>query len=303
MASEAERERRRLRKDPRAGAAILCTAVLWGVATALATQGSSPGSETHNTFALFSLPSVLAGALAVTIAIVGVTAAAYLLYLFSWRRVKRNPNDDYTIEREHISTLKQIGLATMALAPVVGLVVAMLFARGHGRQPSSVPRGGTPGHGTLPGSANVAHHVISWPIVTIVGASLALVALALVAWKRGSAYVVFDDGSAPEALTSELDAGEEDLDSIRDPRLAVIACYRHMERAAEFSGTARRAADTPFELLNRMLERLGGAASSARRLTTIFEAAMFSSRAIGEATRSDALRALRAVRSDIETKR
>ncbi|MDQ4144526.1 MAG: DUF4129 domain-containing protein, partial [Actinomycetota bacterium] len=100
-------------------------------------------------------------------------------------------------------------------------------------------------------------------------------------------------------LIEELEAGLEDLLAIDDPRAAVIACYSRMETVVHLAGVEAAASDTPFELLARILQRADVSEESARRLTELFEEAKFSTRAIDEPMRQEALGAIRAVREEI----
>ena len=110
-------------------------------------------------------------------------------------------------------------------------------------------------------------------------------------------------GSDEAALDRDLAAGVEaavaDLETIVDPRTAVIACYSRMEAVAAAAGVARRAADTRFELLARLLVERRVPETSARRLTQLFEEAKFSTREIDETMRLDALNALLDVRTNL----
>ena len=101
-------------------------------------------------------------------------------------------------------------------------------------------------------------------------------------------------------LVEEVESGIDDLQTIDDPRSAVIACYSRMERVVVLSGVEHRASDTPFELLSRLLLEREVSADSARRLTELFEEAKFSTRSIDESMRVEALEALIDVRSELQ---
>jgi Domain of unknown function (DUF4129) len=102
---------------------------------------------------------------------------------------------------------------------------------------------------------------------------------------------------ANDDLLDEIDAGIEDLETIEDPRAAVIACYRRLQRAASDAGVERRPADTPFELLDRLLQRDSVPSERARRLTVLFEQARFSTGTIDDRMRREALDCLVDIRS------
>lgn len=79
---------------------------------------------------------------------------------------------------------------------------------------------------------------------------------------------------AAEEVQAAVRAGLADIDAGADPRRAVIACWLRLERAAAAAGTARLAADTPGDLVARLLaghqvddaalDRLAAAYRSAR---------------------------------------
>jgi hypothetical protein len=100
-------------------------------------------------------------------------------------------------------------------------------------------------------------------------------------------------------LLDTVEAGVDDLRAIEDPRAAVIACYSRMQVLTDMVGIDRRAADTPFELLAKVLEHHDVSEHSARRLTQLFEEAKFSTRHIDEDMRQQALDALLEVRSEL----
>ena len=107
-----------------------------------------------------------------------------------------------------------------------------------------------------------------------------------------------EEDISPELLAS-IERGIDDLAAIKDPRAAVIACYARLEEVSAATGVVRRASDTPFEHLARLLERHNVTGSSARRLTELFEQARFSNKTINESTRMEALEALEDVREQL----
>lgn len=104
-------------------------------------------------------------------------------------------------------------------------------------------------------------------------------------------------GESNDDLLDEIDAGIEDLETIEEPRAAVIACYRRLQRAASEAGVERRASDTPFELLHRLLQHDSVPEERARRLTVLFEEARFSTATIDDRMRREALDCLVEIRS------
>jgi hypothetical protein len=116
-----------------------------------------------------------------------------------------------------------------------------------------------------------------------------------------------------ERLVDLLDDTLEDLEREPDPRRAVIAAWARMERGLAAAGLPRHPAEAPFEYAGRVLEAalvpidrgtpqgFPGPLrpTSVHRLTGLFERAKFSQHRIGEADRTQAIAALRAVRRDL----
>ncbi|MFL6073990.1 MAG: DUF4129 domain-containing protein [Mycobacteriales bacterium] len=107
---------------------------------------------------------------------------------------------------------------------------------------------------------------------------------------------VADVDTAAEAriLGSALDQARVDLDE-SDPRGAVIACWLRLERAAATVGAPRELADTPAELVAKVLARHDVPAATLRTLAGLYEHARFSAHPVGEADRDRAREALRQV--------
>lgn len=131
-----------------------------------------------------------------------------------------------------------------------------------------------------------------------------LVALRLRRPGGGAGTGGYDPGeeSADDAETAlrrrvagELTALSADLDTLPDPREAVIACYVRMERAFAEAGAARRPNESPLELLARVLDSLAVPEADVRRLTALFTEARFSGHPVTDEMRAAARRSLGAV--------
>jgi len=143
-------------------------------------------------------------------------------------------------------------------------------------------------------SSRLAGYLVTLAFAVLI---VGLAALVLTLWHKRPRPE--DEGTADEGLLSDIDAGLEDLSTIKDPRAAVIACYARMLRAAAAAGVDQRASDTALEALHRLLENHGVTEPSARRLTLLFERAKFSNHPIDETMRTNALDALLEVRSEL----
>lgn len=102
-----------------------------------------------------------------------------------------------------------------------------------------------------------------------------------------------------EAVAAILDDTLDDLRGERDPRRAVIATYARMERALAAHGLPRQRSEAPLEYLERALEELSASASSASRLTRLFEWARFSDHPVEPGMKEEAIQALEAVRDEL----
>jgi hypothetical protein len=106
--------------------------------------------------------------------------------------------------------------------------------------------------------------------------------------------------SQQEDVVEAINAGLTALSDLEsDARGAVIACWVRLEGAAAIAGTPRLAADSPTDLVARLLvshrvspEVLGG-------LAAVYREARFATHPIDERMRSAALDALRQIRSEL----
>ena len=102
-----------------------------------------------------------------------------------------------------------------------------------------------------------------------------------------------------EAVAQILGETLDDLRNERDPRRAVIAAYARMEHALAAYGIPRRRSEAPSEYLSRALEELSASASSAARLTRLFEWARFSDHPVEPGMKEEAIEALEVVRAEL----
>jgi Domain of unknown function (DUF4129) len=95
-----------------------------------------------------------------------------------------------------------------------------------------------------------------------------------------------------EELREAVESGRQALAELDDARAAIIACYLAMERSLADRGAARGVADTPDELLARVVSAGITGGGAARRLTDLFYEARFSTHPLGRAERDAASTAL-----------
>lgn len=160
-------------------------------------------------------------------------------------------------------------------------------------------------------------HVASggWPgwIGTVATVLLALVVLAVGAFavrviardrrrRQGMRPVRFSPAvtSARDDVVAALDAGIEELnDSDDDPRRAVIACWVRLEQAAVAAGIERAAADSPTDLVGRLLTTQRVDAGALAGLAAVYREARYATHTVDERMRRQAIDALHRLRTDL----
>jgi hypothetical protein len=133
----------------------------------------------------------------------------------------------------------------------------------------------------------------------IVALIVAIAAVVYMVWLRRAprlpaAADVADDEliDFPVELARAVRTGRQVLRELDDARAAIIGCYLAMEKSLAKAGAARRAAETPDELLARAVGGNLVSAEPAGRLTALFYEARFSSHPMPPAKRDEAARAL-----------
>jgi hypothetical protein len=262
-----------------AGAALLAAAVVGAVAG---------GVHSHVGHAS-TIPrlSTLVGDVAVASIVSILVAGSVLFFILRPRRrftddAAKDPPPGTRLER----ILIQLAMLALIAAP---LTVVLLLLRDYAHPQVIGPQVGTRAvirRTVKPGSTTGPHIQWTFFLALVVGA---LVILAFVAVSRARRAQEEEDVAPEDALEPVVAAGVEALESEQDPRRAVIQAYLAMERTLGEQGMPRRPAETPLEYLRRVLEELGAAAASARRLTSLFERAKFSRHTIDERMRQEAL--------------
>ena len=205
-----------------------------------------------------------------------------------------------TLRRDPTQPVRRKGPGAALVVLVLGALAASLVAtarRGDGfdRAPENVAR-----VQEEPGGGGAAGADGSRPLGLLVAGAVALLVVGgpVVAWRFARARVpesiraeAFD-----ELLLAQVDEGIAELETVRDPRAAVIACYGRLQRLARWSGLEVRASDTSSELLEALSGRSAALEPSAARLVSLFQTARFSAHPMDEADRAEAIAALSEVR-------
>ncbi|MFI6800397.1 DUF4129 domain-containing protein [Streptosporangium canum] len=105
--------------------------------------------------------------------------------------------------------------------------------------------------------------------------------------------------AAAGEMRAALRAGLTDLDAGDDPRRAVIACWLRLEHAAAGAGTPRMAADTPGDLVTRLLAAHRVSGPALGRLAAAYRQARYAPHEVAESLRGTARRALAEVDAEL----
>jgi hypothetical protein len=203
------------------------------------------------------------------------------------------------------ASLSAAGKAAAIVAGAIGLLLllALPFLTPTAATPpgattaDTVPRGhaSTPAPGAHPTST-----ALTWLVVGS-AAALLLVAPAAVLVRRRRAQrarrAVVPDAAA--RVGSDLRRSLADLESERDPRLAVQRAYAQMEESLGAIELSRAPYETPTEFTARVLRVLGASAAAASDLTGLFEIARFSDHPMDEDDRRRAIASVRRVEAEV----
>ena len=125
---------------------------------------------------------------------------------------------------------------------------------------------------TAPRAAQLAYHFPLGPILYGLLVLLLVAAVAISLWwaarlRRPALPRSLPDAADAEELREAVESGRLAFAELDDARAAIIACYLAMERSLADRGAARGAADTPDELLARVISAGIVRGAAARRLT------------------------------------
>jgi heme/copper-type cytochrome/quinol oxidase subunit 2 len=237
-----------------------------------------------------------------------VAVLVLIVYAFVPARWRRRSDDEpeQVIERPPTPWWLPWALLLITLAAVGGLSAALfLLVNRHEGQPTpSVPPplGGTAttGRGGTRQPASPTGIGIHWWIIAIALAVLAVVVL--VVWLRSRER----SDRLPEPASEEQVIQRVVLDSLdtvrreRDPRRAVLRAYAMMETTLGSHGFGRQYAETALEYLVRTRTALHVDGRPLQRLTALFERAKFSSHAIDQQMKQDAITSLEQIAHDLQ---
>jgi hypothetical protein len=250
-----------------------------------------------------------------------ICGAAVVLSLFVRRPRRRRPGD----EEEQLAQTLQITRTDRALALLTALallaaVIAVVFALARLQHAPAVHRTAAvqppTERATTAAATSSAHRGgESNSSSDLVAAIVIGVLLLAAAGYGGSAWLhrgrhaglVIPDAppedTGPGKLGQVLDDAAGALVSGSDPRAAIIACYRAMQRRLAEAGAAGTPADSPEELLDRASRAGLALPADAARLSELFGEARFSTHPMSSAQQRDAADALDRLRSKLAARR
>ncbi len=210
--------------------------------------------------------------------------------------------------------MEGVGRVLLAAPLVLPLLILVLHqfgssggSHGDGHGPVRLPPARQDPARTPPPTLPAEHsdHSLHFGLTRILfGLGIALLAVALVLagvylWRYltrpmaaevPATYATLDDEQ--ERLAQAVDSGRRALLDGTDTRAAVIACYSAMEESLADSGVARRASDSPQDLLERAVAGGLPARAAAGELTTLFREARYSTHPMDGGHRDRAAAAL-----------
>ena len=150
---------------------------------------------------------------------------------------------------------------------------------------------------TVPRAPQPAYHFPLGPILYGLLVFVIVAAVAISLWwaarlRRPALPRLLPDAADADELREAVESGRLAFAELDDARAAIIACYVAMESSLGDRGAARGVADTPDELLARVVSAGIVRGAAARRLTGLFYEARFSTHPLGRAERDAASAAL-----------
>jgi Domain of unknown function (DUF4129) len=231
-----------------------------------------------------------------------VVLAALLVALWLVSRRRRKPGYPAGLLRAGLLRVILLGMAAVAILAGVSRIDLRPSRRTPTFPPGKVTR-------QTPRAIRGAAASNSQSLTYVVYALLALVLLAAIvtcvliilrrvpAGSAGDSFALPDDDD--DSLRDAIESGRRALRSFDDAQAAIIACYVAMEASLAAAGTAREAAETPDELLARAVISGLLHGPAAARLTALFYEARYSSHALPQTARDDAVAALDTISAEL----
>lgn len=167
------------------------------------------------------------------------------------------------------------------------------------------PTGSDPVPGAADGLEPTPVEVDRPLIVAAAGAALALGALAALARRERRRREVpvrpYGEEPARSDLRRSVSKARSDLESIGDPREAILHSFDRLRADLAAAGVEPRGDDTPRRVVLRALAEAAAPRQPVEDLVAIYERARFSSHPVGERQRDAAIAALRTIEAALGT--
>jgi Domain of unknown function (DUF4129) len=232
---------------------------------------------------------------------IGLEVALGLLQIALAIRVRRSP------DAGHLAAVLRSGVRSLAALVMIAIVVVAVANRAGHRNGGRLLKilTGKPALHKAPkipkGSALSAAYVsyILYAVIVLIAIVACVVLVSRLRRRAPGGYAGGPVSDETDELRRAVESGATALRAVDDARAAIIACYVAMEGSLARAGTARAAAETPDELLDRAAASglLHGAA--AARLTGLFYEARFSSHLLPASAKDDARQALEAISAEL----
>ena len=218
------------------------------------------------------------------------------------RRRRRLGGTDF---EELGASLSAAGKTAAIVSGAIGLflLLAMPFLVPDATTPPGATRGDAVPRGQASSSAaaeRVTSIGLTWLLVGSAATLLLLTPAAVFVRSRRARRerrAVVPDAAA--RVGSDLRRSLADLESERDPRIAVQRAYARMEESLGEIELSRAPNETPTEFTVRVLRVLGASAAAASDLTGLLEIARFSDHPMDEADRRRAIASVRRVEAEL----
>lgn len=268
------------------GVALLALAA-WSASRAAGTDSSPdlPGNPGDNTAILNDSLLIAAGA----------AAAALLIYMAPILRQGRGPKR--AVDEELPRPALWLRLLTGALVILATVAAVLVLTRN--RQESTQPLPEAP-------PTTVQNQQVEptegagargWAALTLFGVGALVVVIGVVWWqRRGRArgeYSLDDEFMSIQHVVEPLD-----LEAL-DPHDAIRTAYAAARRAVSSLGVAARAAETPYEFLDRVRATAPAVQRPVATLTRLFEIARFSHHPLTTEMKTEAVEAYGAVMAEV----
>jgi len=192
-------------------------------------------------------------------------------------------------------------LAVLCFAALYFVAIHAHFRHHKAQAPGGNPRGRAVTRTHSPRIVNPRTGArFDWEFAAALGGSVLLAAAYFAMRRRRAEPEPEPTADAEDVLSAIVREAIDDLRRESDPRRAVIAAYARMEAVLARHGHGRRAAEAPYEYLQRVLGELHVTPHAVGELTELFEIAKFSPHSIGEEMRERAIAAFVSVRDDLK---